>query len=81
VVAGSGGFAATAPQGGLPHAPLTIGEYTLVAKPLVDFGYLTVTVDLGTPQGHLTITFNDRTNTKAHDTVRLNLKTGKILKH
>jgi len=80
VVAGSGGFAATPPQGGLPGTPLTLGEYTLVAKPLVEFGYLTVTVDLSTTQGHLTITFNDRTNSKTHDTVHLNLKTGKILK-
>jgi hypothetical protein len=80
VVAGSGGFAATPPQGSLPDGPLTIGEYTLVAKPLVEFGYLIVTVDLSTPQGHLRITFNDRTNTKIHDTLHLNLKSGKILK-
>ena len=28
---------------------------------------------------HLAITFNDRTNTKTHDTLTLNLKTGKML--
>ena len=41
---------------------------TLVSKPVVEFGYLPITVDLSTPQGHLTITFNDGTNTKTHDT-------------
>jgi hypothetical protein len=29
---------------------------------------------------HFTIEFNDRTNTHIHDTTRLNLKTGKILR-
>lgn len=80
VVAGSGGFSATAPQGGLPEAPVTIGEYTLVAKPIVEFGYLTVTVDMSKKTGYLTIRFNDRTNTRVHDTVKLNLKKGTILK-
>jgi hypothetical protein len=80
VVAGSGGFAATAPRGGLPPAPVTVGEYTLVRDPIVEFGFLTVTVDMTGRDHHLTITFNDRTNTRTHDTVRLNLRTGKILK-
>jgi hypothetical protein len=81
VVAGSGGFATTPPQGGLPNAPVTIGEYTLVAQPIVEFGYLTVSVDLSKKTGYLTIRFNDRTNTRVHDTVKLNLKKGTILKN
>jgi len=41
IVSGSGGFAATRPQGGAPPVPWTKGEYTLVNDPIVDFGYLT----------------------------------------
>ena len=79
IVAGSGGFAATPPIGGLPKTPITAGEYTLNNPPLVEFGYLKVTVDMTGRDHHLTITFNDRTNTATHDTTHLNLKTGKIL--
>jgi hypothetical protein len=78
VVAGSGGFSATRPVGGLKKAPLTVGEYTLVKAPIVEFGYLTVTVDHSGPTSYLTITFNDRTNTKVHDTLKLNLNKGTI---
>ncbi|HEY3462661.1 MAG TPA: metallophosphoesterase [Gaiellaceae bacterium] len=79
IVAGSGGFAATQPIGGLPETPVTVGEYTLDNQPVVDFGYLGVTVDMTGRDHHLAITFNDRTNTRIHDTTHLNLKTGKIL--
>jgi hypothetical protein len=78
VVSGSGGFAATAPVGGLPKAPITVGEYTLVKQPIVEFGYLTVTVDMTKKTPYLTITFNDRTNTRVHDTLKLNLAKGTI---
>jgi hypothetical protein len=78
IVSGGGGFAATPPIGGLPKAPITIGEYTLVKPPLVEFGYLTVTGDMTEQAGKLTVTFNDRTNTKIHDTLNLNLSTGVI---
>ncbi len=80
VVAGSGGFAATRPIRGLPQTPLTVGEYTLDEAPIVEFGYLTVSVDMTGRDHHLAIEFNDRTNTHIHDTTRLNLKTGKILR-
>jgi Calcineurin-like phosphoesterase len=79
VVAGSGGFAATPPVGGLPKTPVTVGEYTLVKPPIVEFGYLSVSVDMTGRDHHLTITFHDRTNTRIHDTTRLNLKSGHIL--
>jgi Calcineurin-like phosphoesterase len=80
VVAGSGGFAATRPVGELPQPPVTVGEYTLDKAPIVEFGYLTVTVDMTGRDHHLTIAFNDRTNTHIHDTTHLNLRTGKILR-
>jgi hypothetical protein len=79
IVAGSGGFAATRPIGGLPQTPVTVGEYTLDKPPIVEFGYLTVTVDMTGRDHHLTIEFHDRTNLQIHDTTRLNMKTGKIL--
>jgi hypothetical protein len=78
IVAGSGGFAATAPIGGLPAAPVTVGEYTLVAPPIVDFGYLLVGVDMSGPTPLLTIAFHDRSNTKVDDGVTLDLAAGKI---
>ena len=80
VVAGSGGFAATRPVGGLPQTPVTVGEYTLDKPPIVEFGYLTVTVDMTGRDHHLRIEFNDRTNTHIRDTTHLNLRTGKILR-
>jgi Calcineurin-like phosphoesterase len=76
VVAGSGGFSATPPQGGLPRAPITVGEYTLVAPPMVEFGYLLVTVDLSKPDGVLTIDFHAGGSVK--DTVSVDLATGQI---
>src|SRR5215471_1444438 len=78
IVSGSGGFAATPPVR-IPQTPITVGEYTLDKPPIVDFGYLKVTVDMTGRDHHLTITFHDRTNTRAHDTTHLNLRTGKIL--
>ena len=79
VVAGSGGFSATPPVGGLPQAPITVGEYTLVKQPIVEFGYLTLTIDMSKNTSYLTITFSDRTNTRVHDTLKLNLNRGSIL--
>jgi hypothetical protein len=78
VVAGSGGFSATPPQHALPKAPVTRGQYTLVKNPIVEFGYLTVTVDFSVASPSLTITFNDRTHTTVHDTVRLDLAKGTL---
>jgi hypothetical protein len=77
VVAGSGGFAATAPKGQL-STPLTVGEYTLVAPPLVKFGYLVLNVDLSAQPAKLTIAFNSRDRTTVHDSVTVNLTTGRL---
>jgi len=76
VVAGSGGFSATSPFGGLPNAPVKVGDHTLVVNPIVEFGYLTVTTDAKT----LTITFKTATNQQVmqRDSVTVDLKTGTI---
>jgi hypothetical protein len=79
IVSGSGGFAATRPQGGLPAAPLTKGEYTLEIQPIVEFGYLNVTVDLSGRTKKLTIAFQSRDGQKQHDKVSVNLGTGKVV--
>ncbi len=78
VVAGSGGFAATRPTSGLPKAPITVGEYTLVNDPIVEFGYLTVTVDMATTPPSLTIDFHDRTHAQTHDSVTVDLTAGAV---
>ena len=77
VVAGSGGFAATKPKSGLPPAPVIVGEYTLERDPIVEFGYLTVTVSMSS-RPTLKIAFNDRANTLTHDSVTVHLKSGKL---
>jgi hypothetical protein len=76
VVAGSGGFSATSPFGGLPNAPVKVGDHTLVVNPIVEFGYLTVTTDAKT----LTITFKTATKQQVmqRDSVTVDLKSGKI---
>jgi hypothetical protein len=76
IVAGSGGYAATAPLGGLPNAPVKIGNYTLVVNPIVEFGYLTITTDAKT----LTITFKTAVQKQVmqRDSVTVDLKSGTI---
>jgi hypothetical protein len=76
VVAGSGGFAATAPLGGLPNAPVKSGDHTLVINPIVEFGYLTITTDAKI----LTITFKTAAKQQVmqRDSVTVDLKSGKI---
>ena len=70
VVAGSGGFSATAPQQALPKAPFTIGDHTLEKDPIVAFGYLTVTVD----SRFLTIEFKSPQKGVVGDSVVVDLK-------
>jgi len=76
VVAGSGGYAATAPLGGLPNAPVKLGNYTLVVNPIVEFGYLTITTDAKT----LTLTFKTaiKQQVMQRDSVTVDLKSGTI---
>jgi calcineurin-like phosphoesterase family protein len=77
IVSGSGGFAATKPQGTVPPAPYKVGDHTLEIDPIVEFGYLTVTTDAQT------LSFSFKTATVAgvteRDAVTVNLKTGTIV--
>ena len=72
VVAGSGGFAATPPHGGATPGT-TIGGYTLVTAPIVDFGYLTVTVDMTGSKKKLTVSFLSPGRADEHDSVVVSL--------
>jgi len=76
LVAGSGGFAATAPQGKLPKAPVQAGDHVLEIDPIIDFGYLTVETDGKT----LTATFKtaDAQGVAQRDSVSVDLTTGKL---
>jgi calcineurin-like phosphoesterase family protein len=69
IVSGSGGFAATAPQSPTPAAGTTIGNYTLVTPPIVQFGYLTITVDMTGSAGALTISYKSVTSPSKKDSV------------
>jgi Calcineurin-like phosphoesterase len=75
VVSGSGGYAATAPQTAAPAAGTTIGEYTLVTPAKVDFGYLTLTVDMTGAAGTLTISYRSVNQANVRDSVTVNLPT------
>jgi hypothetical protein len=70
IVAGSGGFAATPPLG-TPPIGKPVGEFTLMKKPIVDFGYLTVTVDITAHA--LTVTFRSPGRADEHDSVVVKL--------
>jgi hypothetical protein len=56
VVSGSGGYAITPPKAKVA-AGTTSGPFKLVTPPIVEFGYLTVTVDMSGPKKTLTIDF------------------------
>jgi hypothetical protein len=74
VVSGSGGFAATPPQYGSPRAGTTVGDYTLVVPPVIDFGYLTITVDMTNSQaGTLTISYRSPNQPNEHDSVLVSI--------
>jgi hypothetical protein len=77
VVSGSGGYAATPLQAGAPQTPWTKGEYTLVKAPIVDFGYLMVTVDMS-PTPTLTIAFRGRDRATEHDRVTVDLTRSRL---
>ncbi len=59
VVSGSGGYNAKAhPQGQVPKAPYTDGDVTMEIDPVIEYGYLTVTVDMTSSLKQMTIAFN-----------------------
>jgi kumamolisin len=78
IVSGSGGFAATPPRPGLPSAPVTVGEYTLEIDPIVEFGYLTVAVDMSSAAPTLAVGFHTQRGTQIPDQVTVSLASGKI---
>jgi hypothetical protein len=75
VVAGAGGFSETHPLTAV-KAPVTQGEYTLVADPIVAFGYLTVTVDMNAKR--LTIGYRPSDEKVKGDSVTVDLEAGKL---
>lgn len=77
IVSGSGGYAATPPQGSVPKAPYTIGDTTLEVDPIVEFGYLTITTDAKT----LSVTFKTAMGgtVAVRDSVTLDLSAGKVV--
>jgi hypothetical protein len=80
VVSGSGGFAKTPPREQAPPAPATSGDFTLEIDPVVEFGYLTVAVDM-TAGKTLTIAFHSP-NPKVgrnYDTVAVDLESRQLL--
>jgi hypothetical protein len=79
LVSGSGGFSATKPAVQTPKAPFTVGDYTLEIDPLVEFGYLTVTVDLSSATKQLIIAFHSPKSGHNVDRVVIDLGQHKII--
>jgi hypothetical protein len=79
IVAGSGGFAATKPKGDLPPAPVTVGDHTLEVDPIIEFGYLTVLVDMRAEPKKLTVSFHSPKLGANIDRVTVDLGKRKIL--
>jgi len=74
IVSGSGGFSATPPQYQSPRAGTTYLDFTLVIPPVIDFGYLTITVDMTNSQaGTLTISYRSPNQPNEHDSVVVSL--------
>jgi hypothetical protein len=72
VVCGAGGFAATASIS-KPVVGTPVGEFTLVNPPIVDFGYLTVTVDTSAATKTVTVSFRSPGKATEHDSVVVKL--------
>jgi hypothetical protein len=75
VVAGSGGHARTVPTGEKSgEAPVTWNDFTLVTGPTLEYGYLTITVDMTTATAPvLTIAFSAPAGPSAADQVTVTL--------
>jgi len=81
VVSGSGGFSATKPLVQTPKAPYTIGDFTLEIDPIIEFGYLTLTVDMTSSTRLLTISFNSPKLGPNFDRVTVDLDKRAIIKN
>jgi hypothetical protein len=75
IVAGSGGHARTVPTGETrSEAPRTWGEFTLQVGPVLEYGYLTITVDMTAPAAPvLTIAFTAPDDISAADQIKVKL--------
>jgi hypothetical protein len=80
VVAGSGGHDLGLPRGEvLGKTPLTWGDYTLVHDPILQYGYLTIAVDMTSPTAPtLTIRFQAPADPTISDHVTVNLATNTL---
>jgi hypothetical protein len=77
LVAGSGGYAVTAPVTKAPPAPYTAGDTTLEVDPILKFGYLHIETDART----LDVSFKsaDADGTTVADTVSVDLTTDRVV--
>ncbi len=75
VVCGSGGFSVTPPMTQTPPAPITLGDATMEIDPIIQFGYLTLTVDMSANTRQLTLTFNSPKLGANYDQVTVDLTT------
>jgi hypothetical protein len=80
VVSGSGGYSATPPMVKVPPAPVTVGDATMELDPVIQFGYLTLTVDMSANAKQLTIAFNSPKLGVNYDQVTVDLATSQIVK-
>jgi len=80
VVSGSGGYSITPPMVKVPAAPYTLQDVTMEIDPVIQFGYLTLTVDMTESNPQLTIAFNSPKLGANYDHVTVDLKKSRILK-
>lgn len=80
IVSGSGGYSATPPMVKVPPAPVTIDDATMELDPVIQFGYLTLTVDMSGGNKQLTIAFNSPKLGVNYDQVTVDLTKNQIVK-
>ncbi len=81
LVSGSGGYNAKAnPMEKTPKAPFTQGDVTLEIDPAVEYGYVTVTIDMTSAAKTMTIAFNSPKLGRNHDHVTVDLVQHQIIK-
>jgi kumamolisin len=80
IVSGSGGHGLTRPQANISAENLPEG-YALTVKPIMEYGYLTLTVDMSSQTPTLTAAFEATSGgeTGLRDTVTIDLSTRKII--
>ena len=80
VVSGSGGYNAISSPQPIPKAPFTNGDTTLEIDPIIDYGYLKVTIDMTSSPRLLTIAFyQPKVGKNATDSVKVDLDHHQII--